>query len=90
MKKFVCSFMAAILTLGPVTITAEAEQQPMVSVFHEGVHFAESAYPYDGGIFISNFGSEKIKSQSGENKGYIIYRKDGINKTIVPANGTVK
>ena len=81
--------IGAMLSLSLLTNPLEAAERPLVSVFHEGVHFAESVYPYDGGIFFSNFGSDKIQPRPEENKGYIIYRKDGINKTVVPANGTL-
>ena len=60
-----------------------AQAQPLVSVFHEGVHFPESVLPYDGGLFISNFGSEQMTPRADEFKGCIIFRKNGFNKKIV-------
>lgn len=89
MKKMLYAMLAMMLTLSVLPNTLEAAKRPLVSVFHNGVHFAESVYPYDGGFFFSNFGSDKIQPRPDENKGYIIYRKDGVNKTIVPANGTL-
>ncbi len=64
-------------------IFGAAAAEPMISVIHEGVKFSESVYPYDGGIFISNFGSDAMNPRDNENKGYIIYRKDGVNQKIV-------
>ena len=81
----------ALLMVGSIFLSepAEAANAPLVSVVHEGIRFAESVYPYDGGVFISNFGSENMSPQAGENKGYILYRKDGKTKTVVPANGSL-
>ena len=51
-----------------------ASDKPLVSVFSDDIKFSESVYPYDDGIFISNFGSESINPRPDENNGYIIYR----------------
>ena len=60
-----------------------AQAQPLIFVFREGVHFSESVLPHDGGLFISNFGSEQMNPRADEFKGYIIFRKDDTNKKIV-------
>lgn len=57
---------------------------PFVSVWHEEVRFSESVYPYEGGVFISNYGSETRSPRKEEREGYILYRKDGVTKTVVP------
>jgi len=72
-----------------------AEEKPLVSIFNDEIKFSESVYPYDGGLFISNYGSEKMRPRPDENKGYIIFRKDGVNKKIAeglhkPTGLTVK
>ncbi len=88
MKKILFfSVLATILTLGSFLPLATAH--PLIAVIHDGIHFSESVCPYDGGLFISNFGSDEMSPRIGENKGYILYRKDGNNKTIVPANGSL-
>ena len=89
MKKILYAAIATMLILSVSANPLDAAQRPLVSVFREGVRFAESVYPYDGGIFFSNFGSDTLHTRPEENKGYVIYRKDGINKTVVPANGTL-
>ena len=60
-----------------------AQAQPLVSVIREDVCFSESVLPHDGGLFISNFGSEQMTPRADEFEGYIIFRKDGVNKKIV-------
>ena len=60
-----------------------AQDKPLVSIVSEDIKFSESVYPYDGGLLISNFGSENMNPRVDENAGYIIFRKDGVNKKIV-------
>ena len=83
---FFC-ILATIFALG--TFLPLATAHPLVSVIRDGIRFSESVYPYDGGLFISNFGSETMSPLHDENAGYILYRKDGITKTIIPANGSL-
>lgn len=81
MKK---KILAAALIAGSIFSShAFAQDKPLVSVVREDVKFSESVYPYDGGLFISNFGSESMNPRDDENAGYIIFRKDGVNKKIV-------
>ena len=81
MKK---KILAAALIASNIFISqAFAQDKPIVSIVHEDVRFSESVYPYDGGLLISNFGSETMNPRDDENKGYIIFRKDGVNKKIV-------
>ena len=85
MKK-VCSLLAAALlglSVPGFSQATEKAEQPLVSVIHEGVERSESVCPYQGGLFISNFGLE------GKTRAGIIYRKDGVNKTIVPPDGSL-
>lgn len=83
MKKFLkvaaCSLAINFLVVG----SAAAQDKPLVEIFREDVRFSESVLPHDGGIFISNFGSEKMNPRPDENSGYIIFRKDGVSKKIV-------
>lgn len=83
MKKFLkvaaCSLAINFLVVG----SSAAQDKPLVEIFREDVRFSESVLPHDGGIFISNFGSEKMNPRPDENSGYIIFRKDGVNKKIV-------
>ena len=48
-----------------------------VLVYSDSIQSAESACPYDGGVLFSNFG--------GEDGGYVLYRKNGITETLIPA-----
>ena len=83
MKKFIV-LIAIIFATGIFFINSvSAENTALVSVFRDGIKFSESVYPYDGGLFISNFGSENMNPRDDENSGYIIYRKNGVNKKIV-------
>lgn len=75
-----CSFPSA---------SASECDAPLISVAHEGIRFSESVCPYEGGLLISNFGSEAIEPRGDENKGYILYRKDGNTKVLVLADGTL-
>lgn len=67
---------------------ASAKKSPArIRVITEHVRFSESILPYQGGLFISNFGSDQMNPRADENKGYIIYTKDGATRTIVPGSG---
>lgn len=46
--------------LAPLYEAQASSERPLVSVVHEGIRFCESVYPYNGGIYISNFGSEEL------------------------------
>ena len=70
-------------TLMLLMIFNAAQAQPLVSVIKEDVRFSESVLPYDGGLFISNFGSEEMTPRPDEFNGCIIFRRDGVNKKIV-------
>ena len=78
--KIFCKVLAACLV---VIFFGTVQAQPLVSVFSDDVRFCESILPYDGGLFISNFGSATMNPRPDENSGYIIFRKDGVNKKIV-------
>ena len=62
---------------------AKADTTPIVSVYDDDIRFSESILPYDGGLLISNFGSATMNPAPGENKGYILLRKNGVNQVIV-------
>ena len=78
MKKFL-----AAAAIASSFIFGAAAAESMISVVYEGVRFSESVYPHDGGLFISNFGSDAMNPRDDENKGYILYRKNGVNTKIV-------
>lgn len=81
---------AALCLAAPALFAAEAEQKPLVSVTREGVRFSESVLPFDGGLLIANFGSEEMRPRPDERRGYILFRKDGETRTLVPANGVLR
>lgn len=82
MKKFI--LLAVCLIAGFVFAgSAKAMDEPLISVLHEDIRFSESVLPYDGGLLISNFGSDKMYPRSDEYSGYILFCKDGVNKKIV-------
>ena len=89
MRKWFGAATAAFFAVGAsmLPVQASMDNQPLVSVCHDGIRFPESVYPYDGGLFISNFGSDTMNPRPDENKGYILYRKDGATKIVVPADG---
>ena len=80
------AFFAALCLAAPALFAAEAEQAPLVSVTREGLRFNESVYPHEGGLLISNFGSETMQPRPDERRGYILYRKDGETRTLVAAD----
>lgn len=73
-------FAAVFLAANFFANFVSASDDALISVFSEDVKFAESVLPYDSGIFVSNFGSDELEPRKDENKGYIFYRKDGVNK----------
>lgn len=90
MRKFFGLTMTVILVLSSLLAVSEAaDRKSVVSIIHEGIKFSESVYPYEDGLFISNFGSDEMNPRPDENKGYILYLKDGKMNTIVPADGTL-
>ena len=82
MKKIIISAVAFLVGSFFTNFSLAAEK-PLVSIFREDVKFSESVLPYNDGLFISNFGSENMSPRADENSGYIIFRKDGVNKKIV-------
>ena len=83
---WLAALFAALCLAAPALFAAEAEQQPLVSVTREGIRFSESVLPHDGGLLISNFGSETMRPGSDERRGFILYRKDGKSRTLVAAD----
>lgn len=72
---------AAFLAAG-LFFTNLAAGASLILVAHDGIRFSERVYPHDGGLFISNFSSEKMNPRADENAGYIIFRRDGADKII--------
>ena len=54
------------------------------------IRFSESILPYKGGLLISNYGTETLKSENEPNKGYILFYKNNRLKTFIPADGNLK
>ena len=74
------SEISAVETEASVTAASESEavidDTPGLQIFSDGIQRAESVYPFDGGILISNFG--------GPEGGYVLFRKDGHTETLIP------
>lgn len=82
MKKLI--LLAAWLIAGCVFASSvKAMDEPLISVLREDIRFSESVLPFDGGLLISNYGSDKMRPRSDEFSGYILFRKNGVNKKIV-------
>lgn len=92
MKKFFSAILASSFLFMSTPDVSSATQQvtqknSQVTAITENLRFPESVYPYNGGLLISNFGSENFSPRDDENKGYIIFWKDGKTETIIPADG---
>ena len=70
-----------------LAVPALAAPQAVSLAGNEGVRYSESVLPWEGGLLISNFGSEGMGPREDEDKGYILYYKDGETRTVVPADG---
>ena len=66
-----------------------ADSNTKIFTISDGVRFSESVYPYDGGLLISNFGSENFNPRDDENKGYISYYKNGEMTILIPPDGSL-
>ena len=80
--------MAVCLLWGGNTEAAVPDRTD-VSIIEDGIRFSESVYPYDGGLFISNYGSDKMSPRADENKGYILYKKNGISRVVTGQDGSL-
>lgn len=58
-----------------------------MTILTENIRYSESVLPYDGGLLISNFGSDNRAPREDENKGYVLFYKDGQMTTIIPPDG---
>ena len=85
-KKIVVILCLAICS---ISTAFAADSNARIFQISDGVRFSESVYPYDGGLLISNFGSENFTPRDDENKGYISYYKNGEMTTIVPPYGSL-
>lgn len=87
MKKFRMAVLAhaLILLLGSLSVAAE----PLYIT--EGIHWCESVFPWEGGIFISNFthfrSSEPVPTES---KGFVTYAKEGRMENYIPPDGRLR
>ena len=84
MKKFLIGILAMMIF--NISIVA-AKDEPMIEVVKENIRYCESVYPYEGGLLISNFGSESINPEEDENEGYILRYTNGMMQTLIPADG---
>ena len=59
------------------------------TIFKDKIKFAESTFPYNGGILITNFGTKSLKPINSEGKGYILYFKNDSINEFIPADGNL-
>ena len=83
MKKFLLSFLLFVCCF-TLTLQSHAAVMPDTSEIREGIRFSECVRPYNGGVLIANYGSQHKMPAIHEIKGYILYRKDGQTKTLIP------
>jgi hypothetical protein len=86
MKKLLTAFFSFLLFLCcfMLPLPSQAAVMPDTSVIREGIRFSECVRPYDGGVLIANYGSRHKMPGIDEIKGYILYRKNGQTKTLIP------
>lgn len=80
MKTLICTMWVCLSFVA-------ASAQTVVNVIDKGIRYCESTYPYDGGLLIANFGTERLNPLNTEGKGYIVLHKDGKNEVLIPADG---
>ena len=61
-----------------------ARSTPSVEIIRSGIKYSESVLPFDGGLLISNFGSDMIEPRVDESKGFVIYYRDGMTFNLIP------
>ncbi len=84
MKKITALTAAVFFAANCFSAQAKSvDNTPVVEVYDDDIRFSESILPYEGGLLISNFGSATMNPAPDENKGYIIFRKNGVNQTVV-------
>ena len=87
MKKFLAPFFVFFLFIISCIILplpSHAAVAPDTSEIRDGIRFSECVRPYDGGVLIANYGSQHKMPGIDEIKGYILYRKNGQTKTLIP------
>ena len=87
MKKFLSmffTFFLFIISCFILPLPSHAAATPDTSEIREGIRFSECVRPYDGGMLIANYGSQHKMPGIDEIKGYILYRKNGQTKTLIP------
>ena len=68
---------------------AAAYYAARVSHITTGIRHAESVYPYNDGIFVSNYGSEAMHPKKDERKAYIYYEKTVKGRPSLEQKATV-
>lgn len=61
-----------------------ARSTPIVEIIRSGIKYSESVLPFDGGLLISNFGSDMMNPRDDENKGFVLYYRDGMTFNLIP------
>ena len=86
MKKFSILFFSFLLFLCCFMLPSpsNAAVMPDTSVIREGIRFSECVRPYEGGVLIANYGSQHKMPGIDEIKGYILYRKNGQTRMLIP------
>lgn len=77
------------LVISSLSTAFAADSNTKIFTISDDVRFSESVYPYDGGLLISNFGSENFNPRDDENKGYISYYKNGEMTILIPPDGSL-
>lgn len=86
-RGLIYALMLVTLIIGSTVQAASKDDEPLIDVINDGISHSESVYPYEGGLLISNFGSETIEPRKDENKGYILYYRDGQMSMLIPPEG---
>ena len=99
MKKLLTALATGIMLAGTQTAMAvdsprlqtmndfdqlRARSTPIIEIIRSGIKYSESVLPFDGGLLISNFGSDMMNPRDDESKGFVIYYKDGLTFNLIP------
>lgn len=78
------NFFALVTFFALLVSCSEAGE---MNVLTEGILYSESVLPYNNGLLISNFGSDNRAPREDENKGYVLFYRDGKMTTVIPPDG---
>ena len=89
MNKTILTSLSLMAALILTSCGSQQKKTVSVEIFHEGLRYCESTYPYEGGILIANFGSTQLDPLNTEGKGYIVRYKEGASEVLIPADGNL-